>query len=411
MAAPVCSHDAFAGGPEAGGQARRALEVRFVSSAKGKGLFATRNIRKGETIFVEKPVVSAQFLWNALYKYKACDHCLRALETAEENAQRLLGRFLALPHPEQCSIRKDLHQLCPSCQVVYCSPECRQAAWDQYHQVLCLGPSREDPSHPLNKLQEAWRNIHYPPETSSIMLMARMVATVKQAKDKDWWIKVFSQFCSKTANEEEEIVHKLLGEKFKGQLEVLRVLFTEALYDEHLSKWFSPEGFRSLFALVGTNGQGMGTSSLSQWVHACDSLELPPKEREQLDAFIDQLYKDIEKVWGRGCGPVGRAFALHVEGPRFDFWLLQLKQQVVGGVQVLSLGPYQDRQDQIRCLKSCIQVTAAPSPLPRENYLFTCSCPKCLTQASDPDVTSEEEEEEGEGDPDDAELEDEMTDV
>uniref|UniRef100_A0ACB8E9C1 SET and MYND domain-containing protein 5 n=1 Tax=Sphaerodactylus townsendi TaxID=933632 RepID=A0ACB8E9C1_9SAUR len=344
MAAPVCSHDAFAGGPEAGGQARRALEVRFVSSAKGKGLFATRNIRKGETIFVEKPVVSAQFLWNALYKYKACDHCLRALETAEENAQRLLGRFLALPHPEQCSIRKDLHQLCPSCQVVYCSPECRQAAWDQYHQVLCLGPSREDPSHPLNKLQEAWRNIHYPPETSSIMLMARMVATVKQAKDKDWWIKVFSQFCSKTANEEEEIVHKLLGEKFKvraslkteachntpktktggskcslsvlqqnrqpregrncpqtsgekpkGQLEVLRVLFTEALYDEHLSKWFSPEGFRSLFALVGTNGQGMGTSSLSQWVHACDSLELPPKEREQLDAFIDQLYKDIEK--------------------------------------------------------------------------------------------------------------------
>lgn len=36
-----------------------------------------------------------------------------------------------------------------------------------------------------------------------------------QAKDKEWWIKAFSQFCSKTANEEEEIVHKLLGDKFK----------------------------------------------------------------------------------------------------------------------------------------------------------------------------------------------------
>lgn len=36
-----------------------------------------------------------------------------------------------------------------------------------------------------------------------------------QAKDKEWWIKTFSQFCSKTANEEEEIVHKLLGDKFK----------------------------------------------------------------------------------------------------------------------------------------------------------------------------------------------------
>ncbi|KAG6926253.1 SMYD family member 5, partial [Chelydra serpentina] len=123
----------------------------------GKGLFATRNIHKGETIFLEKPVVSSQFLWNALYRYKACDHCLRALETAEENAQRLLGKSRrVLPHPEQCSIRKDLHQHCPHCQVAYCSTECRQSAFEQYHQVLCLGPSREDPKHPLNKLQEAW---------------------------------------------------------------------------------------------------------------------------------------------------------------------------------------------------------------------------------------------------------------
>lgn len=49
-------------------------------------------------------------------------------------------------------------------------------------------------------------------------------------------------------------------------------------------------------------------------------------------------------------------------------------------------------------------------PPARENYLFTCSCPKCLAQADDADVTSDEEEE-GEGETDDAELEDEMTDV
>lgn len=27
----------------------------------------------------------------------------------------------------------------------------------------------------------------------------------------------------------------------------------------------------------------------------------------------------------------------------------------------------------------------------RENYLFTCQCPKCQSQAQDPDVTSDEE--------------------
>lgn len=42
-------------------------------------------------------------------------------------------------------------------QVMYCSAECRLAAAEQYHQVLCLGPSQDDPLHPLNKLQEAWR--------------------------------------------------------------------------------------------------------------------------------------------------------------------------------------------------------------------------------------------------------------
>lgn len=36
-------------------------------------------------------------------------------------------------------------------------------------------------------------------------------------------------------------------------------------------------------------------SSLSQWVHACDALELPAQQKEQLDSFIDQLYKDIDK--------------------------------------------------------------------------------------------------------------------
>lgn len=36
-----------------------------------------------------------------------------------------------------------------------------------------------------------------------------------QAQDKGRWQRLFSSFCSRTANEEEEIVHKLLGEKFQ----------------------------------------------------------------------------------------------------------------------------------------------------------------------------------------------------
>ncbi|XP_056200627.1 histone-lysine N-trimethyltransferase SMYD5 isoform X2 [Falco biarmicus] len=259
------------------------------------------------------------------------------------------------------------------------------------------------------------RNMHYPPETSSIMLMARMVATIKQAKDKEWWIKAFSQFCNKTANEEEEIVHKLLGDKFKGQLELLRLLFTEALYDEHLSRWFTPEGFRSLFALVGTNGQGIGTSSLSQWVHACDALDLPMLQREELDAFIDQLYKDIEKESGEFLNCEGSGLYVlqsccnhscipnaETSFPENNFLLhLTALEDIKAGEEIC-----------ISYLDCCQRERSRHSrnKILRENYLFTCSCPKCLAQADDADVTSDEEEE-GEGETDDAELEDEMTDV
>ncbi|XP_029450477.1 SET and MYND domain-containing protein 5 isoform X1 [Rhinatrema bivittatum] len=410
MAASMCDVFSLCAAP-----ARGSAEIRVINSQKGKGLFATRSIRKGETIFQEKPVVASQFLWNALYRYKACDHCLRALETAQENARRLSGNpSLVLPHPEQCRIRPDLHRDCPYCQVQYCSAECRKAAYEQYHQTLCLGPSKEDPENPINKLQDAWRSIHYPPETASIMLMTRMVATVRQAKDKDWWVNLFSQFCSKTANEEKEIVHKLLGDVFKGQLDILRQLFMEVLYEERLSRWFTPEGFQSLFALVGTNGQGIGTSSLSQWVHGCDSLELHPQEREQLDAFIDQLYKDVERETGEFLNCEGSGLYVlqsccnhscipnaETSFPDNNFLLhLTALEDIQPGEEIC-----------ISYLDCCQRDRSRHSrhKILRENYLFICSCPKCLEQAEDASVTSEEEEPEGETD--DAELEDEMTDV
>lgn len=46
----------------------------------------------------------------------------------------------------------------------------------------------------------------------------------------------------------------------------------------------------------------------------------------------------------------------------------------------------------------------------RENYLFVCSCQKCMAQMDDADLTSEDEDE-GEGETEGDEMEDEMTDV
>ena len=44
--------------------------VEMINESKGRGLFALRDFRKGETLFREKPLVSAQFSWNQVYGYK-----------------------------------------------------------------------------------------------------------------------------------------------------------------------------------------------------------------------------------------------------------------------------------------------------------------------------------------------------
>uniref|UniRef100_A0A8C9YE56 Protein-lysine N-trimethyltransferase SMYD5 n=1 Tax=Sander lucioperca TaxID=283035 RepID=A0A8C9YE56_SANLU len=416
MAAPLDDMFSFCVDP---GKVSTCVDVRFIDNIKGKGLFAKKSIKKGDTIFLERPLVSAQFLWNALYKYKACEYCLRALETAEENARRLSGNpGLSLPHPELCRVRPELHQACPQCQVMYCSSECRQAAADQYHRVLCLGSSQDDPDHPINKLKDAWRSMHYPPETSSIMLMARMVAVVKQAKDKAHWQKLFSHFCSRTGNEEEEIAHKLLGEKFRV-INKIDDSLARISKDVIVLQWFVPEGFRSLFALVGTNGQGIGTSSLSRWVHACDALELPAQQKEQLDSFIDQLYKDIEKETGDFLNCEGSGLFL-LQSSCNHSCIPNAEASFPDNNFLLQLSALSDinpgEEICISYLDCCQRDRSRHSrhKILRENYLFVCSCPKCVSQMDELDMTSEEEEEEegeAEGETEGDEMEDEMTDV
>ena len=85
---------------------------------QGKGLFSKTDFKEGDTIIKEVPLVCAQFSWNELYKYAACEYCLRSLETAEDMTRRLAENpALVLPHPECCSVDSSLYVCCPYCQV------------------------------------------------------------------------------------------------------------------------------------------------------------------------------------------------------------------------------------------------------------------------------------------------------
>lgn len=103
----------------------------------------------------------SQFIWNEFYNYKACEFCMRPLETTEENVQRLTNNpKFKLPYNEYCAIDKTTIRKCEKCQVEYCCQECRVNAWQTYHEVLCLGDSKHNPEHPINVLLDTWRYLN-----------------------------------------------------------------------------------------------------------------------------------------------------------------------------------------------------------------------------------------------------------
>lgn len=48
-------------------------------------------------------------------------------------------------------------------------------------------------------------------------------------------------------------------------------------------------------ALVGTNGQGIGTSPLALWVNSVVELTLSDDERKQLDVFLSRMYDKVQE--------------------------------------------------------------------------------------------------------------------
>ncbi|XP_056005253.1 histone-lysine N-trimethyltransferase SMYD5-like [Ostrea edulis] len=382
------------------------VEISVENIKKGKSLIAKQNFEEGDVLFEERPVVSSQFLWNEFYKYTACEYCLRSLETAENQSRRLTeNEALTLPYPECDETKPSQYVKCPQCQVTYCCQECQKNAWKEYHQILCMGSSKEDENHPLYKLQDMWRNIHFPPESCSIMLIAKMIALVKQSTKKCEVLEKFSRFVKTTVNEEEALVHKMMGEKFQEPLELLRQQVTEILFEDAVQSWFTPEGFQSLFAIVGRNGQGIGSSSISSWVKNCEKLELSQEKKEELDLFIDTLYEELENVSGSFLDCEGSGLYLlqstcnHSCLPNAEITFpynnnimsVIAKEKIASGQEIC-----------ISYLSECDMSRSRHSRQKylKENYLFVCQCPKCLSEADEPDVTSDEEEEDMDDDGD-----------
>ncbi|CAF0828134.1 unnamed protein product [Brachionus calyciflorus] len=381
------------------------FEIKVIDQNKNRSLIAKKSFSKGDVLFSERPIVSAQFAWNEFYNYRACEFCMRPLESAQENIRRLCENpSINLPHLKQCcETKKSTHCVCSQCSIEYCSEDCRLQAFNLYHQTLCLGENRRNPSHPFNILMDVWKQIHLPPETTNIYLIFKLIAMMKQTGDKGELMRKLSNFECGLVNEKDQLPHKLLKEKFFTELESLREMtfeiFNRDLYVKDCEPWMSSEGFRQIFALFGRNSQGIGTSPFSIYVENLSEIKnLTKIEKKKLDKFIDKLYGTLENTAGNFLNSEGSGLyeyqsminhsckpnaEISFRNNNFELSIVALEDIQMGQEVLIS---YLDE-----CELNSSRHTR--QKMLRENYLFNCQCERCVSEKDQPDVTSDEDEE------------------
>lgn len=72
------------------------------------------------------------------------------------------------------------------------------------------------------------RKIHYPPETTTILLIVKLVAMYKQTDQKEQLFQAIQDFHHEFINENLMIAHKMLGENHQHDLNNLFSLFNRS---------------------------------------------------------------------------------------------------------------------------------------------------------------------------------------
>lgn len=122
----------------------------------GRSIIAKENLKPGDIAFEDTPIIHAQLLDNR--DVNVCDHCghslMRprdyfgdAMDGFDDALKELVKQYWPTPLPI----------VCDSCNMEkYCSDECKEQAWNRYHQIVC---PTENPS--AMKIYEICKNAGY----------------------------------------------------------------------------------------------------------------------------------------------------------------------------------------------------------------------------------------------------------
>ena len=145
------------------------VQVRNVDSTLGKGVFSTLSVSAWRTVYKEKPLVSCVIPGDPL-EGQTCKWCMRSYVTKEQTPLLLQDIYcIAYPTLSSANMPKGW-QFCSHChQELYCSCECMDCAWKQYHHILCTGGNA---SHPFAQFEQQCRQL----KQVNPILISRMLA-------------------------------------------------------------------------------------------------------------------------------------------------------------------------------------------------------------------------------------------
>eukprot|EP00730_Choanoeca_flexa_P014248 TRINITY_DN6160_c0_g1_i3.p1 TRINITY_DN6160_c0_g1~~TRINITY_DN6160_c0_g1_i3.p1 ORF type:complete len:395 (+),score=42.04 TRINITY_DN6160_c0_g1_i3:2-1186(+) len=283
-----------------------------------RSLYTTQPIEEGDVLLREKPIVSAQFSWNRAYRYQACQYCLMSIESPQDMARRMCGDpTMVLPAPPgvaPAKSRAENPQLIAD--KTYCCVNCANAD-DYFRKVLASTPQDN-----IDTIEQVWQAMHPPPETTSLELLLRTLVKLVYGtvSEKAALRKLCCQYTWSDA-EGHVHQHKLVQPQFESQLETLVTMVRAWLTDDTpdhpdkqdiIGEWLSDNGWRKLWAMVATNGAGIGICAIAEYDSALNELEVDDEGRQELDEFMDGLYERLDEEVGPFLNVEGSGlYALH----------------------------------------------------------------------------------------------------
>lgn len=133
------------------------------------------------------------------------------------------------------------------------------------------------------------------------MLIVKLLGMYQTTQDRDTFLAMLKDFQDKVVNEDATIAHKMLGTNFERQLADLYPLYCKAFgknSDEavNMDMFLSPQAFKTFFAIIGTNGQGLGTSPFAGWVKRVSEKSGRSEDEEAaVNTLIDDLYERLDE--------------------------------------------------------------------------------------------------------------------